>query len=275
MNYERAMPSGTTKAQIARRLVDVLEFFDKDHPEVTVTELVRRFDWPQSSTSELLTMLVELGLLYKDRSSRIYWLTPRAALLGSNVQPGMVRDGRLNALMDSLTAQTGLGVGIFGMVELSAQVYSWCPGRRKLRCVKAAQSGIRGGEQEHLYNSAAGLLLLSTVPQPKRESMIRHMNAEAEPEQRFAVADLSARVQQCRVQGYATGEAGFGMIADVTAVLLPGLPESRPLAIGFAYERSDQIDAKKLLSTLQNAIARSIAESAPDIVDARRLLSGA
>ena len=111
------MPSmESNKAKIAKRVVEVLEFFDADHPRATVMDIVRRFNRPQSSTSELLSSLVELGLLYKDPYSRSYSPTPRAALLACSVQKGIVRDGRLSSLVDRLSAQTGLAVAVFGMV---------------------------------------------------------------------------------------------------------------------------------------------------------------
>ncbi|MBY0420814.1 MAG: helix-turn-helix domain-containing protein, partial [Parvularculaceae bacterium] len=90
------------KAKVAKRVVEVLEFFDEDHPQATVMDLVRRYKWPQSSTSELLSSLVDLGLLYKDGAARTYSLTPRAAMLGSVTQPDIVRDGRLTRTIERL-----------------------------------------------------------------------------------------------------------------------------------------------------------------------------
>ena len=107
----------SNKAKIAKRVIEVLEFFDEDHPQATVMDIVRRFDRPQSSTSELLSSLVDLGLLHKDPCSRSYSPTPRAAMLGAAVQPKLVRDGVLTGLIDRLSAQTGLGVAVFGMVR--------------------------------------------------------------------------------------------------------------------------------------------------------------
>lgn len=251
----------SNKAKIAKRVIEVLEFFDEEHPQATVMDIVRRFDRPQSSTSELLSSLVDLGLLYKDPCSRSYSPTPRAAMLGCAVQPGMVRDGRLTGLIDRLSAQTGLGVAVFGMVGLKAQVYSWRAGTRTFRT--SGPAGFCGGQQEHLSDTAAGWLLLSTIAQPRRDGVIRRLNAEASPERKFSFPEMAACVQQCRDQGYASGVAGFGSIADVTAVLLPGLPESQPLAIGFVYEPSEQIDASTLLRTLGDAVARCTDEQTP------------
>ncbi len=254
----------SNKAKIAKRVVEVLEFFDEDHPQATVMDIVRRYDRPQSSTSELLSSLVGLGLLYKDPYSRSYTPTPRAALLGRSVQSGIVRNGRLSNLIDRLSAQTGLGVAVLGMVGLSVQIFSWRGGKWPLRTSQT--DGFCGGQQECLTDSAAGLLLLSTVPQPRRDGMLRRLNAEASEERKFAMSEMTARVQQCIDQGHASGVAGFGSIADVTAVLLPDQPAGQPLAIALVYEPSEQIDPEALRQTIADAIARCAAD-APQLAD--------
>lgn len=246
----------SNKAKIAKRVIEVLEFFDEDHPQATVMDIARRFSRPQSSTSELLSSLVDLGLLYKNPCSRSYTPTPRAAMLGTSVQSGMVRDGRLTGLIDRLSAQTGLAVAVFGMVGLKAQIFNWRSGKRTLRT--AVQAGLAGGQQEHLSDSAVGHLLLSTVPQPRRDGMIRRLNAEASEERKFSYPDMVARVQLCRDQQFVSGIAGFGSIADITAVLLPDQPESQPLAIGLVYEPSAQIDPAALLQSFSDAMVRTV-----------------
>ncbi|MFD1613242.1 helix-turn-helix domain-containing protein [Sphingomonas tabacisoli] len=250
------MPSiESNKAKIAKRVVEVLEFFDDDHPRATVMDIVRRFNRPQSSTSELLSSLVDLGLLYKDPYSRSYSPTPRAALLACSVQKGMVRDGRLTMLIQRLSAQTGLAVAVFGMVGLNVQIFSWRSGQHPLRSSRS--DGLCGGLQDHLSNSAVGQLLLSTVPQPRRDGMIRRLNAEAAPENKFSHAAMAATIQEMRDHGHATGVAGFGSICDVTAVLIPRQPENEPLAIGFVYEPSDRIQTEALRNCLLDGIART------------------
>ena len=261
----------SNKAKIATRVIEVLEFFDDEHPQATVMDIVRRFNRPQSSTSELLSSLVGLGLLYKDPCSRSYSPTPRAAMLGAAVQPNLVRDGRLTGLIERLVAQTGLSVAVFGMVGLNAQIFSWHGGKRTLR--SARSGGFYGGLQDNLSDSAVGWLLLSTVPQPRRDGVIRRLNAEAAPERKFAFAEMAARVQQCRDDRLASGVAGFGSLADVTAILLPGQPENQPLALGFVYEPSERIDPASLLQTLTDSLARCMDETASQPASVRPLFN--
>ena len=249
------MAAGSTpsnKAKIARRVIEVLEFFDDTHREATVMDIVRRYDRPQSSTSELLSSLVELGLLYKDPNSRSYSLAPRAALIGAAGQSGIVRDGRLVGLVDRLAAQTGLSVAVFGSVGLKSQIVSWHAGSRA--SAKAVR-GIHGGLQEPLCDSAPGWLLLSTIAPARRDGVLRRLNAEAADDRKFAVLDMNARIDTARESGHVRGKLGFGSQAEVVAALLPGQDDGHPLAIGIVYGEEDSVSRESLLRCLEDAIA--------------------
>jgi DNA-binding IclR family transcriptional regulator len=241
----------SNKAKIARRVIEVLEYFDDAHREATVMDIVRRYDRPQSSTSELLSSLVDLGLLYKDPHSRSYSLAPRAALIGAAGQTGIVRDGSLVGLVDRLAAQTGLSVAVFGRVGLNTQIVSWHPGPR---ASAQATRGLFGGLQEPLCDSAAGWLLLSTIGQPRRDGILRRLNAEAADARKFSLPDMAARVDACRDSRQARGKLGFGSRADVVAALLPGRDEMHPLAIGIVYGDEDRVNRDSLLRCLEEAI---------------------
>lgn len=244
--------ASSNKAKIAKRVIEVLDYFDDNHREATVMDIVRRYDRPQSSTSELLSSLVELGLLYKDPHSRSYSLAPRAALIGSSGQSDVVRDGRLIRLLDRLVAQTGLSVALFGMVGLNCQIVSWRPGAR----ASSATRNLWGGMQEPLSQTAAGWLLLSTVDQSRRDGMIRRLNAEATEDRKFAVADMTMRLHACRDQGHVQGPVGYGVKADVLAALLPDQPEDHQLAVGFVFAADDKVNTVALRQCLEEAVGQ-------------------
>jgi DNA-binding IclR family transcriptional regulator len=239
------------KAKTARRVIEILEYFDDCRTQATVMDIARRYDAPQSSTSELLAILVEMGLLYKDSVTRCYAPTPRAAMLGSLFQPSAVRDGRLSMLTDRLVAQTGVGVALMGMVGLNVQIFRWMMGIKPI--ATSAPNALSSGFQKRLSESAAGCLLLSTLPAQKCEAMIRRMRAEAGVDNKFDVSELMERVRTCGQQGYAIGSAGFGTTADMCAILLPKDADDRPMALGFIYEPSREIDPKSLVALLEKS----------------------
>jgi DNA-binding IclR family transcriptional regulator len=250
--------TSSNKAKIARRVIEVLEYFDDDHHEATVMDIVRRYDRPQSSTSELLSSLVELGLLYKDPWSRSYSLSPRAALIGAAGQSGMVRDGRLIRLVDRLVA-------LFGQVGLNLQIVNWRTGPRS----NEATQGLFGGLQQPLSESAIGWLMLSTIDQPRRDGVLRRLIAEAADDRKLPFAQLSERVNLCRDAGSGYGDVGFGSTARAIGVLLPGQPQDHPLAIGFVFGATGQINDAGLLACLREAIDHCLVveEVAPAIVE--------
>ena len=120
--------------------------------------------------------------------------------------------------------------------------------------------GFCGGQQERLTDSAAGMLLLSTLATSRRDGLMRRLNAEAAPDRKFSVADMAVQVQACQEQGIAHGVAGFGSIADITAMLLPEQPANQPLVIGLVYEPSEQVNAEALRQTLADAVSRCSAD---------------
>ena len=69
-------PLSRAKTKIARRVIEVLEYFALGHDRATVMDVARKYGRPQSSTSELLSSMVEMGLLYKEPLARFYAPTP-------------------------------------------------------------------------------------------------------------------------------------------------------------------------------------------------------
>lgn len=248
------MAASAEKAKIARRMVEVLDYFDDEHPHLTVMDIVRRYNRPQSSTSELLSSLVELGILYKNPYSRSYSLTPRAAMLAAVAQPEIIRNGRLTEIVDRLVAQTGLTVCVFGMVRLTVQIFHHKIGTRPIGASNA--QAIWRGLQESLAESAAGHLLLSTLPQSQRDGLIRRLNAEAPDDKKFSAAEMSQTVALCSQTGSSHGVAGFGTNAETACILLPGQCEKQPLALGFIYEPNAQLELDALLECLRDTVSR-------------------
>jgi DNA-binding IclR family transcriptional regulator len=246
----------SNKAKTARRVIEVLEYFDEQHPQATVMDIVRRYKRPQSSTSELLASLVEMGILYKDPASRSYTPTPRAALLGSLSQPRPVREGRVTVLVDTLSAQTGLGTALVGMVGLNAQLFRGCAGTKQ-RATNGA-TFLSHGAMGRLCDSAAGWLLLSTIAPQRREGMLRRLNAEAPAEARFSHSEMVEQIEQCGRLGYALGPAGFGSGHIMCAVLLPWDGSERPLVVGLVYDRSQRVDSDALIAALRFSVHRCI-----------------
>lgn len=240
----------SNKTKIAKRVIEVFDYFDSESRTATVMDIARRYGRPQSSTSELLASLVEMGLLYKDAASRSYAPTPRLAVLGNSAQPDILRDGRLYCFMDRLAQSTRHSVALFGMVGTHVQIFRCAPGLE-------ANVGIEGGASTVLSSSAAGLLLLSSLGADRARKTLWRLHAEASAEAKFDYSATSEWVGDLVYKRQATGDAGFVPGAKVTSVLLPRGLDDRALALGVIYPAHVTLDSDALIATLNHGIAQS------------------
>lgn len=240
----------SNKAKIARRVLEVFEFFDERNRHATVMDIARRYGRPQSSTSELLASLVEMGFLYKDSCSRSFTPTPRVAILGSSAQPDVVRNGSLFMLMDRLSEKTGHGVALLGMVGTQVQIFRWVEGNVSLA------GGFSCGQSENLSDSTAGLLLLSTLDTQQSRGLLRRLNAMAAADRKFNPTELVQRVELYGHRRCAIGAAGFVPNTEICVALLRHEPDERPLAVGIVYEAGSSADPDSLLDDLNSSIDR-------------------
>ena len=249
----------SSKAKIANRVIEVFEFFGSSRQPATVMDIARRYNRPQSSTSELLSSLVEMGLLYKDPVSRSFTPSPRLAALGMSAQPDVIRDGRLFNCMDRLAQTTRKTVALFGIVGTHVQIFRWIPSARPL------SRDIACGSSERLSNSTAGLLLLSALTTEQARGTLWRLNAESAPQAKFDHAAMVERVAALRRKGHASGPSGFIASAHVSAVLLPQDVDQRPLALGVLYQSEAARDADALIDTMKHGINQVYHDNAPEL----------
>ncbi len=249
-----------SKAKIARRVVEILEYFAEGNTGIMVADIVSAYNRPQSSTSELLGALTDMGLLYRDRNSRRFYPTPRLATLGIAGQPDYIANGRLFAFMDRLAQASRQSVALFGMLGTNLQIFRVSPGGSDKAIAMAC------GEICPLSSSAAGQLLLSTLGEKRANEYLWRLKVEAGTEKSFDLDEMSKRVALQGQTGQASGEAGFVSSAKLCAVLVPANSGNYPLAVGVVYEERAKIDPEALLETLRFGVGQCISsdESTPD-----------
>jgi DNA-binding IclR family transcriptional regulator len=235
----------------ACRVIEVLEFFEDHQQEATVMEIARRYNRPQSSTSELLAALVDIGLLHKDPYRRTYRPTPRVGIVGSSMQHELLRNGKLLRSIDEIAVEIGQGISLVGMVGTHLQIYRW-------RQVEERDDWLGCGQSVPLHEDAAGQLLLSTVSHSRLGGMLRRLNAEAE--QKFDYRAMVVRVEALRRSDYALGESGFLKGFACAALRLPGASQAEAMALSIHYNPDSGLAGETLLARLRGTIAQVSAD---------------
>jgi DNA-binding IclR family transcriptional regulator len=204
-NVERwtGMPAAVVKS--AGRALQILEFFDGVRREVSVSEISRALQYPQSSTLSLLRSLVSMGYLQHDRYTRTYHPTRRVSLLGNWVDPSLVQHGAVLEAAKALAWQTGQTVVMATTNGLHAQyIYIQRPERLQDEGFELTIGALRP-----ISRTAVGRALLSAHSDNYVESLLRRINAERpDGEAPIIVSEFIDSLRAGRKLGFFIGPGG-------------------------------------------------------------------
>ncbi len=230
----------------AKRVFEVLQFFNANRQQGTVMDIAREYGYPQSSTSELLSCMVELGFLSRSRFERTYRPTAKVAAIGAWIHPRLFRQGKLLSMMDALADETGCTIVLSGAVGVKYQHFHIVPGGSSEQPVAA---------ENILTQGAIGPLLLAVRDRLSIRNIVHRLNSEAAPELRVRCEDFMLKIEQIRRQGFAST---LGEEVGIVAVRLPQQAGGEVLALGIVAEPSEDRDLAYHLRALRNAIASSL-----------------
>ena len=236
------------KIKSADRVLDILEMFNEHCNSVTVMDVARALDVPQSSTSELLSSLVRRGYLIRKRGERKFRPTSRVALLGAWVHPELSRSGSLLPLMDELHSETGSTVALCSLFGVSL---------KHIHAVGALPEPLTCGADQHLLHSPFGHVIMSVMYRENVRLLVHRLNAESAPEDQVRFCDLDAEFEQVSRQRFAVGAVAPGYSG--LAVLLPQSIGEEQLSIGLIGP-TDDIERRReeLLRSLRQAISNHL-----------------
>jgi DNA-binding IclR family transcriptional regulator len=213
----------------AKRVLELFEYFAECRRPLSVTDLVRGLDYPQSSASALLKSLTRLGYLDYDRHKRLYAPTLRVALLGGWVHDQLFSQASLSHLIDELHAASGGEAVILGMQnDIYVQYIHMVQSSRQ----EVSSWYIKPGSLRPLCRSATGRVLLSHKSDVEVQQLLWRINAEEEPQFRLLVGDLLKELDRIRRDGYAYTEGTVNPAVGVLAVRMPTPPSQPPMALG-------------------------------------------
>lgn len=212
------------------RILRLLEYFSRIDEEVTVMQVARTLDLPQSSTSALLARLVEHGYVAHDPWRRVYSPSARLALIGMELAPKLPYGNRIIDLMGRLSELTD------GTVFLSSHNQTTMQTVHVVRPGGKPASPQSLGCKYPLVSCTPGRVFLSLLPEAKAQGFIRRHNAEArKPGDRVDVRPFVAELARVRATGYAISQPDEPVPAPVNSDRQPSgqccLPRQNRLAV--------------------------------------------
>lgn len=245
-------PRTEATVKSARRVLEVLEHFASHHAPATVTELSVQLGYPQSSTSVLLSSLVELGYLSCDRATRTYRPTLRVMLLGAWMHDELFGEGSLVSELDKLRKRTGCTVMVGARQNIYTRVMLvlWRTRRRA--------PNYAPGSQILVPRSSLGKVLLAGERDEEISRIVRRANAEMEePGEAVTPQAFLREVELFRQRGWAETldfpRPGLAAIA----VALPPLAGHPPMALALGASRADlERGRHALVAALRDTVAR-------------------
>ncbi|ETR78303.1 transcriptional regulator [Afipia sp. P52-10] len=248
----------TSQVKSATRAIEILEYFKKTREPRAMSDIAAALGYPQSSTTVLLKTLISLGYLNFDRGERLYFPTPKVTALGDWVPRALFGTSRVLEAMRDVHAATGETVSIVTKNDVYLQYV------QIIQSVHALRFHVDEGALRPLTQSAAGWLLLSTMPDNKLDNIIRRANIATEKAaDRVKIPEMLKRLKQIRSKGYAATENVPFLGGATICVLLPIRIQNQPVALGLggASERIRQ-NHDRYLTILQRA-AREMRPSDP------------
>ncbi len=242
----------TEGVKSAERVLAIFEVFEAERRPLRISELVKRLEIPQSSTSTLMKTLVANGLVEFDPDTRTFQPSVRLAFLGNWVLGSSDGLAQIQSLIQRLAAETGETVIVGAQNGLNVQYLSVIVSEHQVRFA------LRPGLMRPLHLAGLGIMLLSQKSDGEVGKIVRRFNAEADQDQPHAVeANVLSAVREARALGYCQTANLASPGAGVIATLLPLPVEGRFLAIGLGAPL-DRLEARRqvLLDALLTEVDR-------------------
>jgi DNA-binding IclR family transcriptional regulator len=251
--------SGET-IKTARRVFEILEYFDAVERPLSLKEIAGKFGYPPSSGAAVLKSMVQLGYLDYDRYTRTYMPTMRVHSLGGWVKNSMF-GSHIIELVDYVAESTGETVSIGTQSDLYMQYIHTVPSPRAIR------RNIKSGAIRPLARSGLGWLILSARTDEEIAELVRRINFEAPPTApKTDLDNLMAIIRRIREDGYVMSQHTVTEGAGVIGVLIPERRHGRVLAIGVSGPVVRLTEKKEfILQILRRGLERCFATETEEL----------
>lgn len=239
-----------TTVKSALRVLELLEYFAEERRAAPVGELATALGWPQSSTSVLLRCLVDAGYFDHDRRTGLFSPNVRLGLATAWIQEHAYSEHSLLRLMERVHEQTGHTVMIGERRGIHVRYLHVLQSQREGRFT------AKIGSLRPLFGSAAGRMLLTTLPEREIGALLRKANAlEPDRGRQHDFEQVCRAVARARQAGHAESSGTSMPGASALAVLLPVSRDRMPmtLSVGGPVKQITR-ERQQLLAVLQSAV---------------------
>jgi len=244
-----ADPQSTIKT--ARRIFEVLEYFEDVQRPISLKELANKYGYPTSSAAALLKSMVALGYLFYDGYNRTYMPTMRIAQMGAWLSSGIFGESAILAMVEELSSELDELVNISTQSGLYAQYIHCIQTRKRLRFE------VKPGDIRPLAISGVGRTLLSMHTDVEIARLVRRINATCPAPERVALDELMKIINGIRRDGYMFSKHVIVKDAGVIAMPLPKRSFGRMLVLGVGGPVSRLEEGKEhILACMRKGIDR-------------------
>ncbi len=209
--------------QVANAL-DLIEFFARHRKPATLAEIAKYFDWPRSSTFNLLGTLAARGYLYEPHARGGYYPSPLWGGLLDQILQAEPIPAQLHTMLESLvtvTSETAVLAAISGSKAVFIDV---------VESPLAVRYSAHPGKVIPLHVTATGRALLSQLPAADRAGVLKRATFERyTPTTLLSVSAVEREIQRSLDRGWFEGNAEFTL--DLGGVALPLDLPHRQLAL--------------------------------------------
>ena len=205
-------------------LLALLEFFAQRQRPATLSEIAEHFDWPRSSTHNLLMTLAAKGYLYEPQARKGYYPSSSWSALLQRIEQAAPLPASLRKLLENLTArtqETAVLAGVSGAQALFLEV---------VESPHAVRYTAQVGKRVPLHATATGRALLTQMPAAERAALLRKADFERYTNTTLmSVQAVEEEIARSLHRGWFEGAAEYSQ--DLGGIALPLPCQGRQLAL--------------------------------------------
>jgi DNA-binding IclR family transcriptional regulator len=208
----------------AANVLDLMDFFATHQRPATLAEIAKHFDWPKTSTFNLLGTLARRGFLYEPRTRGGYYPAPIWASLVQRIERAQPITQAMHEMLEFLVAETGETIVLAAVSGANALFVAAIESPQAIRYAAAP------GRMIPLHVTATGRALLSEMSPDERAAVLRKAKFERYTGATLmTIAEVDEEIRRSLERGWFQGYSEF--TPDLGGIALPLPLADRHLAV--------------------------------------------